>query len=370
MTESLVRYYLETFFDSPEQKELLRSEEVECEYKDEVSEEQWKELSDSYKSLLPFGHLDNYRFEVGKSGSFFIREIYKNYVDDDTFVLHSCYEHDTVRDCLSNVKNKLELVYSEIVSLDISTIISKFKKSGCKKFFLYMVGTAISTGEIMPQEFFIRLKEELTNRNIPHKFILDDVHGMFITTRDYSLFDCVIYTCHSWIVSFNMGFIFSRLPDKIGFRSPLNPTRYLELIKIIISKFDKVRQFKNILTEFFAEELSDQKTFGLYERTTPHIFAIATYDLVFPQQYYDKLYFYDIRLGETLSYRNFARIRCQEFIMKDPDYAIESLKELKKILYKCKYRREHSGQVVNYTNEQNITREHLPDPHADLKVKL
>ena len=369
MKEDLILYYLNSFTSA--EKDILRNARaIPCTYIDNATDKEWDDITSAYKALLPFGHLDGFKYEVAETGSYLIRGIFNRYIDDDTFVVTSRHEHDTVRDCLSRIKHKLEIVYEDIVALDMDQIYAAFKASGCTKFALYMVGTLIATGEIIPQAFFEKLKAYLDERNVQSLFILDDVHGMFITPRDYSLFDAVIYTCHSWICSFNMGMMFTRLPDQIGFRCKENPAQYLDLIKLIISKFDKIRQFKQVLMEYFAEELADAKTFDVFKRTTPHIFSLVTYGLVFTQDQYDALYKYDIRLGETLSYRNFARIRCQEFIIKDYDTVIKGLTLLKKTLRACKMVRDMSGIKPVFTDKKNITRKHLPDPHAALDVEL
>lgn len=356
---------MDSFFDSNEQKQrFINAKAIDCIYNDNTSADEWKRISDTYKALLPYGHLDQFRLEVGESGSFFIRDIFSRYIDDDTFVVTSRHEHETVKDCLKAVKHKLELVYEDIILLDINSIYDAYVKSGCKKFALYMVGTLIATGEIIPQEFFERLKKKIPDG----LYIIDDVHGMFITPRDYSMFDAVIYTCHSWVSSFNMGLIWSRLPDKIGYRSKENTVLYLDLIKVIIEKFDKVRLFKTVLIEFFAAELADSKTYGLFNRTTQHIFALVTYGLVFTQEFYDEMFKECIRFGETLSYRNFVRIRFQEFILKDPDEAIKALNRLKQILKFLKQVRDQSGIETVFTGEKNVTRKHLNDPHGHLDL--
>lgn len=371
MKEDLIRFYLTTFFDSDEQrKQFINAKAIDCIYEDNATIEEWNNITKQYKSLLPFGHLNDYRFEVGESGSFFIKNIFEKYVDDDTFVLSSRLEHDIVKYCLKSVKHQLKLGQEEVFELNVEKIYSEFKKSGCKKFLLYMVGTTIATGEIMPQSFFEKLKEILVKNNIEHKMILDDVHGMFVTPRDYSIFDAIVFTAHSWLINFNMGVLFTKLPDKIGYMCKENPIKYLDLIKIVISKFDKVRQFKNIMIEYFSEELSDKTTFGLYDRTTPHIFSLVTYGLIFHQKEYESLLDYHIRLGETLSYKNFAKIRFQEFIIKNPNYILEGLNKLKSALRKYKRIKDTCNFEIVWDDKQNIQKKHLADPNAKLDVEL
>jgi hypothetical protein len=40
--------------------------------------------------------------------------------------------------------------------------------------------------------------------------MIDDVHGMFLIPRDYSIFDYILYTAHSLIPNYEMGFLISK----------------------------------------------------------------------------------------------------------------------------------------------------------------
>ena len=295
---------------------------------------------DRYFKLMPFCNIssENQRIEVADNGSYFIRELFRRYIYDNTFVLSSTCEHDTTRECLSTVKHKLELYIKEIRSLNIDYIIEKYKESGCNQFVMYMVGTSISSGEIIPQEFFERLKHRLEELNIPHVLILDDVHGMFMTPRDYSIFNFVLYTAHSLVCDYNMGMLISgsRGYVPIGFYDWLGLDEYYTRLDIILKRKDKLRLFKQVLSQYFAEELADTEFFGLHEFTSQHIFSLKTFNLKFTQKQWDKLNEYKIRLGEGDWYQNFARIRFQEFIRQDSDKMIEGLELLKKTLRICR----------------------------------
>ena len=293
-----------------------------------------------YFKNMPYCNISpkTHRIESADNGSFFIRELFKKYApDDQTFVLSSTCEHDTTRECLSTVKNKLELYIKDIRSLNINKIIEAYKNSNCTFFMMYMVGTSISSGEIIPQTFFELLKNRLEKENIPHVLILDDVHGMFITPRDYRIFDYVLYTAHSLVCDYNMGMLISKNENQpIGKYDPLGLDQYFTRLMIILNRKDKLRLFKQILSQYFAEELADTKFFGLHEFTSQHIFSLKTYNLKFTQRQWDKLNEYKIRLGEGDWYQNFARIRFQEFIRQDSDKMIEGLELLKETLKICK----------------------------------
>lgn len=288
-----------------------------------------------YFDLLPHSNItsNTHRLEVLDCGSDFIRALFKRYADDDTFVLSSTCEHDTTRECLGNVEHKLELYMDIIRKMNIDDIMTEFKKSGCSKFMLYMVGTSISSGEIVPQEFFEKLKKELEDREIPHVLILDDVHGMFITPRDYTIFDYIIYTAHSLVCDYNMGMMISKIENEpIGMYDWMGLDEYYTRLSIILQRKDKLRLFKQVLTQYFADLLVDDEFFDLFKFTSQHIFSLKTYKIKFTDRQREKLKEYKIRLGDGNWYQNFARIRFQEFIRQDYTKMIEGLTYLRNVL--------------------------------------
>ena len=326
---------------------------------DSIKQSNWEDLTYKYKSLLPFGHLDNYTLNTAASCTELIQKLFKKHVDDDTFVISSNYEHDSTRKCLENVKNKLILHYAEdITKLNVDKVIKEFQKSNCKRLFSYFVGTGLSTGEILPQIFFIKLKKALTDNNIEHILVLDDVHGMFITPRDYTIFDYILYTCHSWIKGYEMGMMWSKI-DCGGIQNFDKTRDYLDKLSIVISRFDKIRQFKMVLSQFFAEELSKKDTFNLFSNTTQHIFTLETHGLSFTQEDYDTLNKYLIKISEYNSIDNFVRIRFQELISFDPEVALEGLHMVKKILKKALFLKNSSGVIPVFDDSKHIKTDYI-----------
>lgn len=319
----------------------------------------WEDLTDKYKKLLPFSHLDNYTLNTASSCTELIQNLFKKHVDNDTFVVSSNYEHDSTKRCLEKVQNKLILHYSEdIIKLNVDKIINEFRKSNSKKIFAYFIGTGLSTGEILPQTFFIKLKKALIDNQIEHTFVLDDVHGMFITPRDYSLFDYILYTCHSWIKDYEMGMMWSKT-DCGGIQDFDKTKDYLNKLYIVISKFDKIRQFKLVLSQFFAEELANKATFNLFDNTTQHIFTLETHGLAFTQEDYNTLNRYLIKISEYNSIDNFIRIRFQELISFDPEFALEGLHMVKKILKKAVFLKNSSGVIPIFDDSKHIKTDYI-----------
>lgn len=359
--EQLIYKLIDSFYTEEEKLYIKSDNEIAyslIDFKKEFESNSWKNLESIYKQLLPYTDLSGFRLEVADRASYFIKKIFETYIDDDTtFVIHSSFEHPNVVKELSHVKNKKCLLYDHIISFNFDEFLPIFKESGCNKIFVYVPGTSTCTGQIVPQNFYIQIKQACDKYNIECMLLCDDVHGMFITPRNYSMFDFVLYTCHSYIPEFDMGMLWTKHPEKLGFTNIERTDAYYHKLKLFLSKSDKLRLFQLFLTEFFAEELADSKYFDLYTNVTPHIFAIKTKGLVFSQAYFDKCDQYNVRLGETLSYINFMRYRIQEFILEEPELLIEGLRIGKKALNSFRNKAELVQGSIKFDGRINIKHE-------------
>lgn len=354
-TESLLANLISDFYISSEKSQYEFGYNMFMEKSDFSSDfsNSWLEITELYRNLLPNTDMSSFRLEVAESGSFFIRKLFTEIVDDDTYVISTTYEHPNVNECLAKCKNKVLLRFNTITECNVDDLITKFTASKCKKVFVYMIGTSTCSGQIVPTYFFTQLKSRLNKLNIKNIFFLDDVHGMFITPRDYSIFDYILYTCHSLVSRFDMGLLWLKNEyQPLGFTNPARTLLYYNKLKLFLDKIHKIRLFPLYLTEYFAEELSITKHFELFTNTTPHIFALKTKGLAFNQSQYDILDEYNIRIGENLCYENFMRLRIQEFISESPEFLIKGLQESKKIL--AKNIRLSGIKDITFTNEQHI----------------
>lgn len=333
MTEEILAKYLSTFFTKEEKIELVTEmnnpiQKDTC----KADSKAWKDIEGKYKELLPLGNVEDFRLEVGQSGSFLIRQLFYKYVDDNTLVITSDNEHATVSiKCIQNVKHHLCIPIADTPKLQVDHILDIYKQHNCTKVLVYYIGTTISTGQITPQEFFYSLKELFTEHDIPHKMILDDVHGLFITPRDYSIFDGIVYTCHSLVVGYDMGLLLTKLPDKIGYCDYEKANNYLPKLNIVLNKFNKVRMFNLILAQLFGPELAYTEKLELFPSlSTPHIFAMKTKGLLFNQEIADDLFSpYAIQLNEKKTYEGFVRIRFQDTTFQSTKQFIEGIHKLK-----------------------------------------
>ena len=236
----------------------------------------YKSLVDAYFDMLPDANIstkthDLFTFNCATDC---INALFSHFVDDDTLVIISNNEHDSVKKAVKNCKNVYVMdFYTEIYQQDFTHLEEECKKYD--KVFFYCIGTQISNGIITPQDSLEKIKAVITVNTKAHTFILDDVHGMFITPRDYSIFDFILYTCHALAMNFNCGLCISRKgnPDIGGFKAYNKLDDYYTILNIILRDKVKFYSFKHVMHEYFAEFFAK----GIMQEsnlpTAPHIFA-------------------------------------------------------------------------------------------------
>ncbi len=174
------------------------------EYKFNFNSVNQKEYS-LIKNRLTFSNSDNKYISFDSCATNIIDGLFKEYVDDDTLVLTTDSEHDSV------IKNIKKCSNTDYVIKNFS--LNKEALEKCKHFkkvFVYTIGTYCATGLIVSDIFFEEIKKFLVKNKIDHIFILDAVQEMFLLPRDYSMFDYVIGTAHALIPNYNMGILLSR----------------------------------------------------------------------------------------------------------------------------------------------------------------
>lgn len=322
------------------EKELLFHTRPETIEEDPIK---YKQALDKYFNLMLNCNISSETHEIkcDKKATFFINRLFDKYVDDETLVICSEDEHTSVKERLVISKHVFLLNYdNDICALKINNIIQKAKQY--KKVFVYIIGTHISTGRVIPQIFFKRLKEGLNKNNIKHTMILDDVHGMFLVPRDYSIFDYIVFTAHALIRDFDEGMLICKKGDSIEGNKGYNwLERYYESLQVILRRQEKLRLFNNIMTEYFSKYLA-YKDFSLYHnRIASHIFSIAVKNKSFNEELYLILKNeYYIRLegfNNLTAPHIFIRFRAAQFI-KEPEKLIEGLEFLESVLYAFGYK--------------------------------
>lgn len=286
-----------------------------------------------YFSLMLYSNINinNYNINFGDNGSFFINCIFNQFINDQTLVITTRYQHNAVKDNLKKCKNVVQLQVDDIINFDRQKILNYIENFN--NIFVYIIGVQIMTGQITPQSFFIQIKNLLIQKKKNFKLMIDDVHGMFLIPRDYSIFDYILYTAHSLIPNYEMGFLISKKQNKqFGIINTNYGEEYLNKLKLILSKRDKLFLFNTIMSQYFSDILKNKQIYRLLSPTVQHIFSIQTTGLLFTKKMKEKLLQYKIKIEQQNYYYNHIRIRYQEFIMLQHDKAVEGLQYLKKCL--------------------------------------
>lgn len=234
-------------------------------------------IINKYFDLMPFCNISSvtHKIVVANKATDFINRLFDKHVDNETLVICSNNEHDNVVKRQLLCKNLLILNHEkDILKLRVDNVVQQAKQY--KKVFLYIIGTQISQGEITPQHFFNSLKQAFIKNNIEHIFVLDDVHGMFIVPRDYSVFDYVLYTCHALIKGFDAGFLIcKKTTESLGDEGYNWLENYYEALSVILKRQEKLRMFKEVLSEYFSKYLNHNDFFIERHNSAPHIFALS-----------------------------------------------------------------------------------------------
>lgn len=311
-----------------------------------LSFDQYKTLCQNFFDLMPFCNItsNDYTITFENSGTDFIKQIFLNETDNETLIISTKHEHNSVVNELEKCQHTYLLDYTTDILCVEKTIsfLSKIIKN-YKKVFVYIIGTQISTGQITSQYFLFKLKELLVKQKISHKILLDDVHGMFMHPRDYSLFDYILYTAHAIIPQYNLGLLISK-EGKYGKKAFDIGREYYELLKELLKNKQDLFLFKSILTEYFSEFLQ-YSCCDLYTNSVNHIFALYLKNIIFEKDVYDELDNYGIVIPEKQTNENFIRIRFQEFLVQEPQHAIEGLNLINTLLKRAILMAKLKGEV-------------------------
>lgn len=296
------------------------------------AETDWDIAAARFKQLLPYGNIDSFYVEINKNATSIIDQLFNNYVQDNTFVI-SVLEHGSIINNVNKTKNHIVLTYDIIKAFDIDKLITAYNNSGCANLFIY--GAGIIESNIIPQSFYLSLKNRLVEEGIPHFFVLDDVQGMFVVPRDYQIFDCITFTCHSLIPHYNSGIVLSKKKENLGYcdAKPLND--FLDiLIPIVINKKDKLYLFKFFIEQHLAEELFNTDVFYTPKDVSWNMFYLCIRDEIFIRKIIDK-YKDELAKYWINFYENTFMIKANFILQLKPEEIIKGFMLLKQVLQKC-----------------------------------
>lgn len=298
---------------------------------DIVNSFNYNNIIDEYFRLMPCCNLtsDTHKIEVAPTARELITKLFTHCVDDDTLIIYSSSEHQSVVENVNRFKHSLSITTDEIQQLNFSNILREIKNY--KKVFVYIIGTEISTGRIIPQKFYTRIKQILVNNNKEHVIVSDDVHGMFITPRDYSIFDYIIGTAHALVVGYNMGIIITKKENpEFGIIATNWLEEYLKPLNVVLSRKEKLYDFYKVISMYLEDYVYDKRT-KLLPNITPNIFALRIPKTIISEKLRLQLREYQIKV-EGYNVDNtqhcFIRMRGQQFIT-DSSYLKPGLELLK-----------------------------------------
>lgn len=330
--EDLLNWWLNIDKLTPEEQSIINIENV----NPPILGDDYKNLEQKFFNKLLYSNIstDSYKIEVEESASKMIRKLFEYYVDDKTLVIHSINEHETPNSCIKKSKNSLEI---DTDYFDINKYIDTIKKY--KKIFVYIIGTEISTGKITSQIIYEQIKNIANNFNAEITIVCDDVHGMFVTPRDYTLFDYIIGTAHALNKNYDMGILISKKDNPIfGFKATNWMNDYLSMLDIILKRKDKMNLFYKVIG-IILEKYIINKNFSLEPNVTQNIFSIKMKKIPIKKETYEKLGELFIRIE---GYDNdnascyYIRLRAQQFITH-PNDLIEGIELLLKLLNAITY---------------------------------
>ena len=311
-----------------------------------TDEENWDNLVEELKSLIPFSKsLEGFGLQVAPSGTFLIDNLFKKYVDDNTLVVTSYSEHDAVRENIKryNLADKCVYINTDGFWENIVYKINQKIKSNHTSAFVYIIGTNITTGHTTPQVYYSTIKKYFEKRNIKVTMVIDDVHGLYVVPRDYSMFDYVLNTSHAVVRNFDMGMLWTKNTEMFGFKQSDRLREYLRYLKPLLERKDKLSCWRDVMKAEFEEYITSWPNyFELMRDSAPHIFTIKVMcqpKVIFREEDPKRLIENEVML-DCPDYNNknyfFVRLRGAQF-MTLPFLLEESIGIAKAILAKVVY---------------------------------
>lgn len=324
--KKLMQSYLNNFFTNDEKSLFL----ADYNQQDDHSLS-WNELEDEYKKISMNDSLQSFHMKISSHARDFSHYLFQKHVNEKTFVVYNL-AHLSIKEDIDKIKNKYQILYDDVINFKIDKIISLYQNSGCNKIFIYL--PQLIEQQMLLQSFCDKLKDVLQNNNINHIMVLDDVSTMFIVPKNYDCFDYVLFTCHALVPNFDRGILFYKYNIDCGGEDCAVAESYLNSLRMVLSKRDKILLFNQMLYQYFAEELQSD-LFYIPNNTAPNIFYIlynnnAKISSNIIKKHQEKLANFGINcdiIGIS--------IKCCYFMNQSVESMIEGLSQLKHILQKC-----------------------------------
>lgn len=215
------------------------------------TEKPFETVSLLFSKMIPyqFQGIEDYSVSFDESATDLINEVFIDNVTDGTLIISSNSEHPNINFILDEFKKQNEVC--KIISynhIDISDeLISKIQKA--KNVFVYCIGTTCSSGYQIPNVIFKKIKDLCETYNKECIIALDSIQELFLSPRDYSIFDYIFGTGHVYAPDFNMGFCLSKKPHFNYYYDNIMDLH--ELIKIYLNRSELIRTFSDLIKNHF-----------------------------------------------------------------------------------------------------------------------
>ncbi len=201
---------------------------------------------------------DDFELLMHKRATVHIKELFDRYVDDDTLVIISDFNHISVENPISKCKNVLRLdreCEDNNQKHDVLLMLATAKTF--KKVFVYVIGTEFECGRRHSNIFYKELHDRLKEMNIPTVMVLDAVQEMFLFPRDYSFYDFIIGTVHSLVHLFDTGLLFINkklVPEEdikyfTGYKRADILKNINDCLEIILQRKDYILMYRDIIND-------------------------------------------------------------------------------------------------------------------------
>lgn len=288
----------------------------------DYTREEWESLKESLKHRIPMGYtLDKHILYVENTATQLITALFDKYMDDETLLITSKVEHEAV---LNNVVSHSRVDKDHVIlhfthkgrDINLAQIKQAVKSGKYKRAFVYIIGTQITTGETTSQSVYLKIRDCLIESNITPIMVIDDVHGMYLVPRDYSVFDYVISTAHALARHYDMGILWSKTVENFGFKNCYWVREYIKCLDYLLDRKYKLATFSEVMKEEFHPYLQYDYIHYISD-SVPHIFSIkvdcnpnAIYNEDLRKEYAD----HEVRLETDNNNLFYIRMRGQQFI--------------------------------------------------------
>lgn len=256
-----------TFLDKIQLRQKRKLYHFNC-----YSKQQYFKLTQAYFNSMPDCYISNKSYSISfeTSGTKLINALFNKYVDDNTLVISSNVEHPSVVNQLNKVKNKVLL---NIFDKNINLKEVKQQLKYFNKVFIYVIGTHIINGHYTDQQLFIKLRKLTKNKKTV--MVLDDVQGMFLKARDYSIFDYILGTAHALIPNYDMGILINNNNyPMLGKKYYYWGKKHLKLVNKILQHKKTLLSFNTILSNYFVDYLKNNKQYKINTQDVYYLFHI------------------------------------------------------------------------------------------------